>query len=85
MLVNCSSIFDSLTGGHFLTGPLCPSESAQATETATRPRPFWSAADRRVQRGQRKIRPVRISFSIPTPGAHPFDVVGFGLNSVDRQ
>src|SRR5258707_1093244 len=29
------------------------------------------------------IRPVRIPFSIPKPGTHPFDVAGFGLNSVD--
>jgi sugar/nucleoside kinase (ribokinase family) len=26
---------------------------------------------------------VRIPFSIPAPGAKPFDIVGFGLNSVD--
>ena len=26
---------------------------------------------------------MRIPFSIPTSGAHPFDVAGFGLNSVD--
>jgi sugar/nucleoside kinase (ribokinase family) len=26
---------------------------------------------------------VRIPFSVPTPGSRPFDVVGFGLNSVD--
>ena len=26
---------------------------------------------------------VRIPFSIPTPGARPFDVAGFGLNSID--
>ena len=35
--------------------------------------------------GQRrvKLRPVRIPFSIPPAGGRPFDVAGFGLNSID--
>jgi sulfofructose kinase len=27
--------------------------------------------------------PVRIPFAVPKPGTHPFDVAGFGVNSVD--
>src|SRR5260370_34251017 len=30
-----------------------------------------------------RCRPVRIPFSIPPASAKPFDVVGFGLNSID--
>src|SRR5258706_13940129 len=29
------------------------------------------------------MRAVRIPFSIPSRSSHPYDVVGFGLNSVD--
>jgi sulfofructose kinase len=37
----------------------------------------------KVNRGELKSRRVRIPFAIPSAGSKPFDVAGFGLNSID--
>ena len=34
-------------------------------------------------KGQVRSPPVRIPFAVPPPASKPFDVAGFGLNSID--
>src|SRR5262245_18252890 len=36
-----------------------------------------------ARNGTATMRDVRLPFSVAPPNAHPFDVVGFGLNSID--